>query len=286
MRNHYEELLQQGKLPVLKIIDINDVLLHEYTDQNRAARLKTRIELSGVIQNPVICTEAPGTNKYVLLDGAHRYQACKSLNCKYVPAQIVDYHDPLLLLKKWRHLFYSEDVRSFTNSVKQIQGILCETGIYSPDKLIPDTMPRFYAQIIFKSGDYIGLTGKHDLPAKIETINALASLYIPNGLIDRISYDDIESLEKHYQEYTGLILYPRFKKEEVIQIAFNTHKLPAGITRHLIPKRALHLNLPLSMLRFTDSRIEVEKFLMDFINHKIHNNAIRFYSESTFFFDD
>ena len=286
MLNRYEQIIQQGKLPNLKIIKIDNILLHEDINKQSVEKLRTRIGLSGILQNPIVCTRIRNYKKFLLLDGAHRYTALKELECRYVPAQIVDYHDPLLKLKKWGHLFNINDEQLIIDTAKNIKNVQCEISKYKKSVTFHKITPRFYAQIILKSGRSILITGKNYLKEKIDAINTLSSLYIESGLIDRISYDDFDSLITYYQDFTGLIIYPQFTKDEITQIARKTPKLPAGITRHIIPKRVLHLNMPLNILRFADNQSEVEKFLMDFINQRIKNKAIRFYSESTFFFDD
>jgi len=284
--NRYEQLIQQGKLPSLKITRIENILLHERVETDRADKLKTRIELSGMLQNPLICAALPDSEKLILLDGAHRYTALTMLKCRYVPVQIVDYDDPYLEIKKWRHLFLLGDEKLLFDTLELIVDVRIHIEKFSEHATFYPITPGFCAQVILKSGRSVLITGPKNIEAKIGIINTLSSLYLPDNLVDRISYDDFDALENHYRKFTGLIIYPRFSKEEIIQIALNHHKLPTGITRHIIPKRALHVNLPLSMLRFTDEQEEVENFLMDFIDQKIKNKAIRFYTESTFLFDD
>ena len=70
-------------------------------------------------------------------------------------------------------------------------------------------------------------------------------------------------------------------------MASNGHKLPTGITRHVIPGRALRVNLPLSAL--TDERQTAEgknEWLRGWIAHKLAGREICYYQEATFLFDE
>ena len=62
--------------------------------------------------------------------------------------------------------------------------------------------------------------------------------------------------------------------------------LPAGITRHVILRRALRLDFPLAVLRDDWPLIEKNGYLKDWLRRKIANKEARFYQESTFLFDE
>jgi hypothetical protein len=70
-------------------------------------------------------------------------------------------------------------------------------------------------------------------------------------------------------------------------LASNGHKLPTGITRHVIPGRALRVNLPLSMLMDKESTTEGKnERLRVWASQKLARLEIRYYQESTFLFDE
>jgi hypothetical protein len=82
------------------------------------------------------------------------------------------------------------------------------------------------------------------------------------------------------------MVFPRFTKEDILCIARSRRKLPAGITRHLVPKRALRVNLPLDFLSRNGSVDGLNRDLAHFIMERVRRGSIRFYSESTFSFDE
>ena len=83
-----------------------------------------------------------------------------------------------------------------------------------------------------------------------------------------------------------LIVFPRFAPAEVMELARVGACLPAGITRHLIPRRALRINLPLEVLRSPVSLAEKNLWLADWMKQKVAAKTARFYQESTFLFDE
>ena len=62
--------------------------------------------------------------------------------------------------------------------------------------------------------------------------------------------------------------------------------VPSGITRHIIPERALRINIPLDVLAADWVLAEKEAWLQRWWRERLDCNAIRFYAESTFLFDE
>src|SRR5688572_2148416 len=85
----------------LKLLKASEVMLHEEVEESRYERLYNRLKDEGVLYNPLIVGRYK--NKYVLIDGANRYQALKKLGAKTILAQIVDYKSDGLKLKSWYH---------------------------------------------------------------------------------------------------------------------------------------------------------------------------------------
>ena len=63
-------------------------------------------------------------------------------------------------------------------------------------------------------------------------------------------------------------------------------KLPTGITRHVIPNRALRVNLPLELLRAAGTVEAKNAALSELIHERLLGHRVRVYPESTVLFDD
>jgi hypothetical protein len=96
----------------------------------------------------------------------------------------------------------------------------------------------------------------------------------------------MEHLQRHYRDFTALVSFPQFAGEDLLEITRRDRRLPSGITRVLLPKRALRFNLQLQLLRARLSLGEKEAWLQQTIRQKVADKSIRFYREPTFFFDE
>jgi hypothetical protein len=90
----------------------------------------------------------------------------------------------------------------------------------------------------------------------------------------------------YYDDIAALVVFPRYAPAEIIDLARVSAYLPAGITRHLIPRRALRINLPLSALSNDTSLTEKNAWLLDWMRQKVASKTARYYQESTFLFDE
>jgi hypothetical protein len=86
---------------------------------------------------------------------------------------------------------------------------------------------------------------------------------------------------------TALLVFPRFDPAEVLELAADGERLPAGITRHLIQWRALRVDVPLERLADRDQPIGAKnRWLWDWVKDKLDRRMVRFYEESTVLFDE
>jgi hypothetical protein len=63
--------------------------------------------------------------------------------------------------------------------------------------------------------------------------------------------------------------------------------LPTGVTRHVIPGRALHVNAPLAILADQAQSSQAKnRWLEGWLKQRLSGHGVRFYQESTFLFDE
>lgn len=75
----------------IDFLAIEDLYLHELTENQRLKKLKYKVIREGKQRNPIIVTKY--NSGYLILDGAHRYTALKEIGCQYVMCQIVEKDD-------------------------------------------------------------------------------------------------------------------------------------------------------------------------------------------------
>ena len=86
----------------LELLKISEIKLHETTECNRLRNIFDRISKSNYLMNPVIVGKYK--NDYLLIDGANRLSTLKEIGCKLAIAQVINYTDNKIKLKKWNHL--------------------------------------------------------------------------------------------------------------------------------------------------------------------------------------
>ncbi len=103
---------------------------------------------------------------------------------------------------------------------------------------------------------------------------------------DRVSYLNLDDLKRNYRRFSSLISFRPFTLEDLQELTHWDRRVPSGVTRILLPKRALRFNIQLEMLRAGLSVEEKESWLQQTILERVADKSIRFYREPTFFFDE
>ena len=101
-----------------------------------------------------------------------------------------------------------------------------------------------------------------------------------------VSYTNLEDLIRNYRNFSALLTFRPFSIEDLKELTHWDRRVPSGVTRVLLPKRALRFNLQLEMLRAGLSLEDKETWLQQTILEKVGDKTIRFYREPTFFFDE
>ncbi len=133
----------------------------------------------------------------------------------------------------------------------------------------------------------ITLHGGLDLHQHNAVLNTVVDAYRARTRFYRVAGDSLVDARAEHPEVTALVVFPHFEPDEVLELATSGARLPAGITRHVIPWRALRLNMPLDRLADTRSTLaEKNTWLAEWLREKVHQRQVRFYQESTVLFDE
>jgi hypothetical protein len=132
----------------------------------------------------------------------------------------------------------------------------------------------------------VSLQGAKGLDESVIQLHSLTRVYHRFALFDRVSYTNMEDLIRNYRNLTALLSFKPFTLEDLQELTHWDRRVPSGVTRVLLPKRALRFNIQLEMLRAGLSLEEKESWLQQTILEKVEDKAIRFYREPTFFFDE
>jgi hypothetical protein len=274
-----------SQLPDLRIVPTDHLHLHEDVETARVQRIVERIEQDQLLKNPVIVAELDDADQYVVLDGANRSTALKQLGVRDALVQVVEYGNPEVKLDTWYHLVADIDKRDLFERIAQVAAVRLKAS----DLAHARTLLAFHqilAYMVCKDGDVHQILGPESLPARATLLNQIARTYKGLATIYRVQTDRIEELLPVYGNVAAVIIYPRFTPADILELTRNEAKLPTGITRHVIPKRALRVNLPLSVLTSDLPVGEKNRMLQEQIASMLKAGHIRHYQESTVLFDE
>lgn len=269
--------LKIGELPELHIVAMDEVVLHEDPDMERVTRLLNDFSADGVLRNPPVVGRVDGSRR-IVLDGANRVTALRRMGCRHALVQEIDLADPGLTLDSWHHAIEYLSPEELLAHARAVVGVSVQDGRADP--------PRTLVRYTFADGSGAALAGSEDLLERIEQLRQLTAVHHRVTFFDRVSYTDRDHLRRHYRNFTALMSFPQFTREDLVDITQRDRRLPSGITRVLLPKRALRFNLQFQILLADLSVEEKDAWLQQSIRERVAAKAIRFYREPTFVFDE
>lgn len=291
------DALKIGELPKLHIIAIEDVVLHEDPDIERVTRLVDRLSADGILKNPPVVASTAGNSKRIVLDGANRLTALIKLGLPHVLVQEIDLQDRGLDIDCWHHAIEHLTREEILIHADQTDGVKVvyggaeqraeQRGEEDGEEDREETAASdFLCRVAFADGESVVFKGSEILLERIQQLQQFTHVYQKFAYLDRVSYTNLDDLRRNYMHFTALISFGRFTKDDLITLTNAEVRVPSGITRVLLPKRALRFNLQLEMLSASLSLEEKEKWLQESIREKVNDKSIRFYREPTFFFDE
>ncbi len=266
-------------LPDLAFVPTEDVLLHEECAPEREARLCQRLQQEGVLKNPPVAARLG--SRVVVLDGANRTEALRALGARTILLQRVDYDDSAVELRTWRHLVpdVPPDLEGRLRERLPLERMDHRAAVQALEA------GRILAYVWLR-GHTLALPRGSDLLEDVTRLRGLVTTYKGTTRIHRVLGDDPERLARDYGEAGMLVVFPAFSKGEILEMAHNGVKLPTGITRHVIPGRALRVNVPLARMRSEEPLEALEAWLRAWMREKVLNHEVRYYAEPTFLFDE
>lgn len=276
---------RQPEMPDLRVVPVAELLLHEQHDAQRTEPLLQRLQTDGVLKNPPIVASIRGEQRYIVLDGANRVTAMQALGIPHIAVQVVDYEDAELILDTWHHLVKGVGAEHLKGMLQAVQGVEIELADAAHARALL-ARREILAFVVYLNGEVWTLQASGNLHQRTQHLNKIVGLYKVQGQIFRANTDHLPSLLPFHDDVAALVVFPRFAPAEIVDLACVGACLPAGITRHLIPRRALRINVPLTVLSSGISLPAKNAWLMDWLKQKVASKSVRFYHESTFLFDE
>jgi hypothetical protein len=276
--------MMRESFPDLRIVPLDRCVLHEETDKERVTRLVTRIDVEGWLRNPPILGRHAGLDPLIVLDGATRVTALQVLDAPHVLAQVVDYDDDEIELHTWSHVLSGITLDALASALADetlIREQRCDPQAAEEALHRRETL----AYLADQSGHCVALGAGEDMVAQAAALRRLFAAYAGRAQIVRVSPAEWRArLSAGAAEVA--VVFPVHTKEDLVSLAQADAVLPAGITRHIIPGRALRVNAPLALLRDARPMAEKQAWLDAWLQERRAERGVRYYAEPTFLFDE
>ncbi len=264
----------------LKIIPIQSILSHEYYDQRRTKPLVKKLRQEKRIRNPIIVADL-GDGKYLQLDGMNRFSVFKMMKIPTIIAQIIDYNDQdSVELSSWVHLF-SGNQKNFIQYIKKADQLIVKSGRmeYIGHRYIKEEGSGRLCSIVTKGKKVFLVSANGSLIEKIEKINQIVKYYRKKIVRDVLPLNfsglDIENLFIQHPPCNIMVIFPTFTRHQILKVVRKGGLFPPGVTRHIIKRRCLHVNLPLSLFT-SDKSLDLQNQELE---KRLKNRPFRFYEE-------
>lgn len=272
-------------LPNLMILPTDFLLLHEDFDPRRAEKLSHRILAGGLLKHPPIVAPIPNTDLYVVLDGANRTSAFALAGISHIVAQVVDYNDPDIIVDTWYHVVSGVDFEVFDHGLTNIDHLqLLDCSLDEARRALAQRAAIAY--IVCERGVRLVIPPAGGNLGALKLLNQIVATYRGKADIYRASNDIWEIQKPYYPDITALLIFAPLQPADIIEAALGDQKIPTGITRHIVPARALNINFPVGILMSSWSLERKRAWLREWLMERMAANAIRYYAESTFSFNE
>jgi hypothetical protein len=279
--------LEIGKLPRLEIVEVGRLSLHEEPDSHRLHRLQDSIGDQGILRNPLVAARDHGRTSHILLDGVNRLEALRRLGARWVLVQEVDAMDRQVVLSTWHHAVEGMDGKDILTGLSPEAGFESRPGRFTDQgDFVPDFGEEVTCLVVLPDRSCYAVLSDQHPDTRLRVLQSIIRSTDGAANRDRVSYTRIRDLRDHYPAFSALLCYRGFSKHQVFDLSLDGRRVPSGITRFSVPKRALGFSVSLDFLRSRDTLKEKRRQLHRMLVERIRNKSIRFYEEPTFHFDE
>lgn len=261
----------------LKIVSTANLILHETNDPKRSLAIQKSIKRRGLFTNPILVTKLPRSSKYIVLDGANRTIALRELDIPYALVQEYDYKSHNIGLQTWLHNIEEKSFAYWQNIFEKLIHLSEVKNV----KTISIGDPKACIYIVHGKKIYSGLLGK-TLEQRLEILNNFVDSYRGKYVYSRVEdYKNGTSIKNGV-----LLIFPQFTPKDILQVVKKGLYIPSGISRHVVKRRALHINVPLEILQKKGDIKAKQKWLESHVDTIIAERGFRCYDGSVCLFDE
>lgn len=223
----------------LETVELRKLLLHEEIIPEFLEKLVRDIESDGMIKHPVVVD----CDSLVVLDGNHRTEALKKLECCYIPVCMVDYKSPLIEVRCWYRTIEGRDYGSLAKVVEDFETVNSDW-----EKTFEAINTNNALAIVARGRALISSPYKSLLDA-YEALGRIETKLRDSGF--KIGYASEEAASKGVLEGSALayVAMPPLTKDVIIEVARSGRRFPCKTSRHIFPARPMGIDFPLLFLK-------------------------------------
>jgi len=212
----------------LALVSLDELVLHETIEPLRAERVRAEIARAGVLADPVVVTPA-GPGRWLVLDGAHRTAALRSLGMRSAVVQVMTLSPAGAHLDSWAHDLPVGGVPHDLDAPGPVGGpvLVARVGRQAPDGTWADGVP---------------VTGPADPVARAAVMSALARRYAGRPYRRAVPGTAVRP------GVAARVRWAPWSAEDLLTLITARGTLPAGTTRFVLPGRVLGVRVGLSVL--------------------------------------
>ncbi len=246
-------------------LPVEDLILHETVEPRRLGKVARSLTKSGTLKNPVLATAMPD-GKFLVIDGAHRVSALRSIGVELALAQIFEPGE--CQVSAWHHLVPIQRMPVEVDELLEAQCPACLPGAAG-------AVGNCVAVTHLPGGSRHVWCDSSDVGDIVALLHKLVSSYAAAGHAKRISPEERVLAKTLHRRLR--VAYQPLTLNRLHELASRGLVLPAGITRFITPGRVLGANIPLSLLFRKCDSSATER-----IRCHVGKLSLRYYAEPVF----
>jgi hypothetical protein len=246
----------------LRLEDLNKIRIHEEVIPKMLEELVEAIKSDKIAKHPILVD----LDTLVALDGMHRIAAFEKLGFKYIPVCMVDYKSPKIKVGCWYRVIKGKfDAEETLNALENL-GLEVEKSSVE-EVLNALALRHTTAAFRTKNSCYALKSDAREIREIYNWVGEIEKTLRISGL--KISYEteaDSENMLTR-KEADAVLMMPAVKKEEVIEAGISGNVFAHKTTRHVVPARPMHVDVPIEWLEEGDL-IDINEKLVKYLSQR------------------
>ncbi len=219
----------------IRILPLNSLLPHEKAIEESVEKLKNEILSDGIQKDPIIVEK----DTFVVLDGTHRLNAFKRIGIEYAVCYLVPYSFEGIKVERWTRVVSHE--KKITSHLLDALGLRQSIPVEKAFQLSEKKGVLFFAGGSCYGKEFSSILEAYSFVEKIDKTSKIMGW--------KVEYLPEDEVDIAMRKGRLVILGPRLRKQDVVELARKGMLLPPKTTHHIIDPRPVSIRYPVEKLR-------------------------------------